>query len=1076
MRIYFVAAGLVLLHSLASAQTTQGLITGRILNARSARPVTGAKVTYASREKSIGGETITGATGDFHLPLLSPGLYHLHVEATGFQPQELEDVELAVAGRLDFNFLLRPLSDVWESGQYRSLLFPGSDAAVTFFGPDVDLSRSGAFAATRGVDSPLDASLSTVIDQQLIANLPLNGRDAYALLATQPGVTADTATSRGLGLAINGQRPSVSHFLLDGMDNNNHLITGPLTQLSPEAIEEYRISTTNYSAEYGRTSGFVANAITRAAETTWHAVLFHYQKASALNANGFQENANGIAKVPLRQTDPGFFLGGPILRDRLFVSLAFEMNRFRTKQDPGTITLPTAAFFQASTGAARQLLQQYAPALPITGVASLATLTVQPPVATNLLLLSPRVDYLTRDGASRLMFRSSIARSDQPDFGWTPYSDFVTPFVSNAASFAGTWLWNSKRSLSNEARVGVSTDEAHFDRPHPEVPLLASGDGVVLPGSPLAYSYRNHGRNIELVDNVSRVTGRHAMKFGGGLLVRNTTGYATAGQDGYFGFANAAAFAQNKPISFYVARLRQDPTSNTTPDYNREYRQTEFFGFAQDSMKVTPRLSVNLGIRYENFGAPNNVGRTKDALLQLGSGSSLEQRLETVQMMYPGAGNQALYDTDHRGIAVRGGFAYSLRHDATTVVRAGFGIFYAAPFDNLWETLSVNNLVLASALAAQTVPFAAPFAKGAGSLPLQTIQNFPNPTLFQPGLRNAYAENAFLGIEQRVADHLVVQTNVVGSFGRELLTTDLVNRPLSVPIVAFKNPLGVSNPNFPLIEYRANQGRSNYYGAQAVARYRSTRLQFQASYTWSHSIDNQSEPLAGEFLNFNFTGSASATSAAFTRQFDSNGDRASSDFDQRHNLVAYGVWEMPAMLATTKVAPLFRDWTVGALTAIRSGFPYSPLSATPFNGTGQNYINNRAYLSNPANTFLNSPIAGGVQILNPAAFTAPAAGQLSNLGRNAFRGPGLYSADLSLSRRFRIAKLGEGGRLTLRADAFNLLNHANLNNPVTVLGSQAPFAFGSALYGRQGFDPGYPTSAPLNETPRQLQLMVRIEF
>jgi hypothetical protein len=164
------------------------------------------------------------------------------------------------------------------------------------------------------------------------------------------------------------------------------------------------------------------------------------------------------------------------------------------------------------------------------------------------------------------------------------------------------------------------------------------------------------------------------------------------------------------------------------------------------------------------------------------------------------------------------------------------------------------------------------------------------------------------------------------------------------------------------------------------------------------------------------------------------------------------------------------------LTAVRSGFPYSPIAATPFDGTGQYYINNRANLTEPAHATLNAPVAGGVQILNPAAFTAPAAGQLGNVGRNAFRGPGLYSADLSLSRRFPVTKLGEAGRIILRADVFNLLNHANLNNPVTLLGSPAPNAFGSALYGRQGFDPGFPTSAPLSETPRQIQLMVKIEF
>jgi hypothetical protein len=278
-----------------------------------------------------------------------------------------------------------------------------------------------------------------------------------------------------------------------------------------------------------------------------------------------------------------------------------------------------------------------------------------------------------------------------------------------------------------------------------------------------------------------------------------------------------------------------------------------------------------------------------------------------------------------------------------------------------------------------------------------------------------------------------------------------------------------------MLAYRANQGISDYYGVQLVTRYRSSRLQLQASYTLSHTIDNQSEPLAGDFFNFSFNGTVQP-SAAFTRQFDSRGDRSNSDFDQRHNLVAYVVWELPGAFASTQAGRFFRDWTLGGLAAFRSGFPYSPLTATTFDPNGATYLNNRADLVSPAQAIVNTPAAGGVQILNPAAFAAPAPGQLGNIGRNAFRGPGLYSADLSLSRRIRVSKLGEAGRVTLRVDAFNLLNHANLNNPSTILGTPPPNAFGLALYGRQGFDTGFPASAPLNETARQIQLMVRLEF
>src|SRR5580693_8174143 len=179
-------------------------------------------------------------------------------------------MELPVAARLELEFRLRPLSDVWESGQYRSVFLPGTKTIVTFYGPDVDSSHSASFEATQGQRGALESKVSEVIDPAQIRDLPLAGRDVYTMLVTQPGVTADAATARGLGLAINGQRPSSSNFMLDGLENNNYLVTGPLVTVAPEQIQEYRISTNNFSAEYGRTSGFVANAITKPGTTAFH--------------------------------------------------------------------------------------------------------------------------------------------------------------------------------------------------------------------------------------------------------------------------------------------------------------------------------------------------------------------------------------------------------------------------------------------------------------------------------------------------------------------------------------------------------------------------------------------------------------------------------------------------------------------------------------------------------------------------------------------------------------------------------------------------------------------------------------
>ena len=202
-----------------------------------------------------------------------------------------------MAARLDIDFRLRPISDVWESGQYRSVFLPGTQTIVTFYGPDVDTSRSGTFEGQQGKRGTLESAVSAVIDANEIERLPLAGRDVYTMLVALPGVTADAGTSRGLGVSVNGQRPSASNFLLDGVENNNYLITGPLTAEAPEAVQEYRISTNNYSAEYGRTAGFVANAVSRGGSNQFHGIGYWYLKNAALNANGFQENLAGISRL-----------------------------------------------------------------------------------------------------------------------------------------------------------------------------------------------------------------------------------------------------------------------------------------------------------------------------------------------------------------------------------------------------------------------------------------------------------------------------------------------------------------------------------------------------------------------------------------------------------------------------------------------------------------------------------------------------------------------------------------------------------------------------------------------------------
>lgn len=474
-----------------NAQTTQGLIAGRIVNSVTGHPVAGAVVSWTSTTLAASGTQKSDDAGYYFLPLLSAGAYSLRAEADTYQPQELQNLDLPVAGLVNLDFRLRPLNDVWEAGQYRSVFLPGTRTVVTFYGPDVDTSRSGSFTAQQGQRAALDTSASYVVEPKQIEDLPLEGRDVYTMLVSLPGVTSDTSTGRGLGVSVAGARPSASNYLLDGVSNNNYLVTGPLNPVAPEAIQEYRISTNNYSAEYGRTSGFIANAVTRAGNNSLHGVGYWYVKNDALNAADFADNLNGIGRLPDKENRFGYQASGPIRRNRLFFSSALEDYTSHGRQDPQSFTLPTTNFIPAlsipSSRLAYQLLNMY-PGPVIHSLNLTAPLTLSPPVVLDRLLALERGDYSTKSGKDRLMARLVLDRLKEPDFNWSPYSAFITPEFQNTTGMAGNWTHTLTPRITSELKLSYSDDDLWWNRAHPEIPTL-SAPNVTLPGSPLFYSY-----------------------------------------------------------------------------------------------------------------------------------------------------------------------------------------------------------------------------------------------------------------------------------------------------------------------------------------------------------------------------------------------------------------------------------------------------------------------------------------------------------------------------------------------------------------------------------------------------------
>ncbi len=272
-----------------------------------------------------------------------------------------------------------------------------------------------------------------------------------------------------------------------------------------------------------------------------------------------------------------------------------------------------------------QLLEEYAPPA-VTGSVT-GQLTLAPPVGADRSLAIQRFDYNSPNGKDRVMARVMASILTEPDFIWSPYSEFTSGLHENTVSAAITDTHNIRPNLTNESRGGFSNDNLYWNRAHSEVPTLVSGDGTVLPGSPAFYAYKNDNRTWEFVDNLIWSHGRHQITAGAGMLLRGSDGYLTAGQDGEYFFSNVITFAIDTPSYFRAAIDRTALPSIQQPDSNRSFRYQQYYGFVQDTYKLASRLTVNYGFRYELFGAPSNVGSTQDTLVQLGSGGTLAQQL-----------------------------------------------------------------------------------------------------------------------------------------------------------------------------------------------------------------------------------------------------------------------------------------------------------------------------------------------------------------------------------------------------------------------------------------------------------------
>src|SRR5439155_15305398 len=236
----------------------------------------------------------------------------------------------------------------------------------------------------------------------------------------------------------------------------------------------------------------------------------------------------------------------------------------------------------------------------------------------------------------------------------------------------------------------------------------------------------------------------------------------------------------DQPSAFRAALSRQALPTLQLPNFDREYRYNQYFLFAQDTFKATSRLALNYGIRYDQYGAPRNTGAAKDATLELGKGANLGEGLSKSRMVYPGAGDQQLYHPDQNDWAIRFGFSYDLRGNARTLVRGAYGVFYDRPYDNLWQNVRTNNFTLPSFNLTGATNYLTPVPDVLKTLnPRFFDTSFPDLTLFDQNLRDAYVHSYFFGVPQQMTDNWTVGVNTPGSLGRTLIVTAIVTRGCS---------------------------------------------------------------------------------------------------------------------------------------------------------------------------------------------------------------------------------------------------------------------------------------------------------
>jgi hypothetical protein len=893
-----------------------------------------------------------------------------------------------------------------------------SAVALNFTLPVGAMSESITVDAGTSMLNSTDASVGTVVDRKFVANIPLNGRSFQDLISMTPGVVTQSPQS-GSGLAyngdfsVNGQRTESNYYTVDGVSGNIAAGNGygqpqsgtggalggstalGTTQslISVDALQEFKVQTSTYSAEYGRSPGGQFSLATRSGTNTLHGSAFDYLRNNFFDANDWFNDHYGDPTPALRQNDFGGTLGGPLWlpklydgRNRTFYFFSYEGLRLMQPTAAQILYVPDQFMREQAAAAIQPILNAYPVQNGIDyGTASnpsLAQFIAPFSLPSSIDSTSIRVDNSFGAKLS-LFFRygdTPSSTTSRPDIARLTTQINSRTFTLGAISQFSTRIANDFRlgyDRTNASNVGVvdgfgggtpinlatAMGASGLPNAYPVMYLSIAGIGTADFATP---NSSNQGRQWNLVDTLSLSTGRHQWRLGVDYR-RIKSPLKSSNPEMFTFFASNASILNDAPTLPEI--LRYVPA---TPIFN------ETGAFVQDEWKVASRVNLSLGIRWENAPPPTEEhGNDAYTLLgNVGDPSSLSLAPQ----------GTPLWKSYRYSFAPRLGLAWTAHEepDWETVVRTGGGVFY-------------DNLNQVAALAYEGLGFTAykifsgaslPYTQAQLTYPISVSPPYTSASIyaFPSHLQLPYTLEWNTSVQQALGKQQALTMSYVGSNGRRLVG---------------EQELSISGLN-------ANFGTIIYFPSHITANYQALQVQFQrsvshgiqalASYTWSHSID------------FGSTGTAIPLV------------RGNSDFDIRNNFQAGLSWDLPSITSRNPAGLILNNWGLDGRVMARGGFPV-PL-------TGSTYIDpatgSLSYMG--LNQVANQPVYlygsqyPGRRSINPSAFDLPATGVVGDAPRNFVRGFGALQANLAARREFH---LHDTLALQFRAEAFNILNHPN---------------------------------------------------